>query len=220
MVVSLFYVVVVNNKMVAVSGGQTYRQQTAHSRLCRLRCPVGHHFGRQSATLTVYNNRLWFVAGRTVLPDQHARYRRRTERRRRKSADGVTWTQVTAHAPFAPRYQHLAFVMNGRLWVVGGRHFSGGIAGSFVGDAWSTTDGITWKHETVNARRHQFPDAGRTRAGQGDALWRSPGRFHEQCLADHRRLELVRDHAARPIRPTLHQRQPSSTGRCGSSAAK
>jgi N-acetylneuraminic acid mutarotase len=50
-----------------------------------------------------------------------------------------------------PRYQYSAFVLNGRLWVVGGRHATGGVPGAYVGDAWSTTDGVTWTKETVNA---------------------------------------------------------------------
>jgi N-acetylneuraminic acid mutarotase len=67
-----------------------------------------------------------------------------------KSSDGITWTQVTAHAQFAPRYQHSAYVLNGKLWVLGGRNATGGVPGTYVGDAWSTTDGATWTKENVN----------------------------------------------------------------------
>jgi hypothetical protein len=151
------YVVVVNNKMVAVSGGATY--QSTDGAFAPLSAPGALSaitLGRQSATLTAYNNALWFIAGRTVypinMPDTGA-----AQNDVWNSTDGgVTWNVVTAHAAFLPRYQHSAFVLNGKLWVVGGRAAFNGVPGKYVGDAWSTTDGVTWTKEIVNAVATSF----------------------------------------------------------------
>jgi len=161
------YVVVLNNKMVAVSGGQTYvSTDGAFAPLSAPGALSAITLGRQSATLTVYNNELWFVAGRTIYPITVPDIGDAQNDVWKSSDGGVTWTQVTAHAPFVPRYQHLAFVMNSRLWIVGGRQFSGGNPGSYVGDAWSTTDGITWRPESVNAVGTSFLMAGVQEAGK------------------------------------------------------
>jgi Big-like domain-containing protein len=58
-----------------------------------------------------------------------------------RSADGVTWTQVTQVAPFTPNANAKALVLNGRLYLIGG---VGGLPGS---DVWSTADGATWEEE-------------------------------------------------------------------------
>ena len=144
-------VVVFNNQMLAVAGGATYTSTTgAFTPLSAPGALTGTTtFGRQHATLTIYNNQLWFIAGRVhyplgmidtggVMNDVWT------------SADGITWTQVTANAQFAPRYEHVSFVANGRLWVLGGHTAVNGIAGSPSGDAWSSTDGLNWTLEHVN----------------------------------------------------------------------
>ena len=145
------YVVVFNNQMLAVSGGQTYTSTnglfTPVSTVNPVTGQTAH--GRQSATLTVYNNQLWFIAGREHYPiggpDPGSAMKDVWQ-----SSDGVNWTQVTASAAFSPRYQHSAYVANGKLWVLGGRAATGGVAGNYVGDAWSTTNGITWTPENAN----------------------------------------------------------------------
>lgn len=58
------------------------------------------------------------------------------------SADGITWTQVTAAAPWAARSGHTAVVYNSRMWILGGVS-----ATSFLNDCWSSADGITWTQE-------------------------------------------------------------------------
>ncbi len=59
------------------------------------------------------------------------------------SADGCTWTQECAAAPWSPRAYHQAVVHDGSLWVLGG--------GSYVpdyearNDVWRSSDGAHWE---------------------------------------------------------------------------
>ena len=59
------------------------------------------------------------------------------------STDGITWTRVTAAAPFAPRAEHALAVFSGRLWVVAGRNGAGSLD-----DVWSSFDGVNWELES------------------------------------------------------------------------
>jgi hypothetical protein len=144
-------VVVFNNQMLAVAGGQTFTSTTGQfAPLSAAGALTGTTTtGRQFASLTVYNNELWFIGGRVHyplnLPDIGSATNDVWE-----SADGITWTQVTANAAFSPRYQHSSFVANGKLWVMGGQGATAGIPGPPSNDAWSTTDGVTWHSENVS----------------------------------------------------------------------
>ncbi len=143
-------VVVFNNQMLAVSGGQTFSSTTGvFAPLSAPSALTASTLGRQLASLTIYNNQLWYIAGRVHYPLNQPDPGDATNDVW-KSADGITWTQVTANAAFSPRYEHSAFVANGKLWVFGGQAATGGIAGAAAGDAWSTTDGLTWTKESVN----------------------------------------------------------------------
>jgi hypothetical protein len=145
-------VVVFNNEMLAVSGGSTFSSTTG---VFTLKSAVGAltgsaAVGRQEASLTIYNNQLWYIAGRVHFPlnmiDTGSAMNDVWN-----SADGITWTQVTANAAFSPRYEHSAYVANGKLWVLGGQASTLGITGAAPADAWSTTDGLNWTRENVNA---------------------------------------------------------------------
>ncbi|HXU32935.1 MAG TPA: galactose oxidase [Thermoanaerobaculia bacterium] len=75
------------------------------------------------------------------------------------TADGVTWTQVMASAPWSPRNGHSALVYDGRLWVLGGwGKREDGTEGNLA-DVWSSADGKTWRRESTKApwapRNHQ-----------------------------------------------------------------
>jgi len=65
------------------------------------------------------------------------------------SADGKTWKQETAHAPWSPRAYHQAVVLNDKIYVIAG--------GNYVpshhakNDVWSSSDGVRWTCETENA---------------------------------------------------------------------
>ena len=62
------------------------------------------------------------------------------------SADGKTWTQETAAAPWSPRSYLQAVVHGDKIYVIAG--------GNYVpdtNDVWSSTDGKTWTQETAAA---------------------------------------------------------------------
>ena len=146
------YVVVFNNQLLAVSGGQTYTSTTGvFTQLSTTGALTGSTTtGRRNATLTAYNNQLWFIGGQVAYPITVPNTGDAMNDVW-KSSDGIAWTQVTAHAAFSPRFQHSAYVANGKLWVLGGRAVTTGVLGPYSGDAWSTTDGANWTKENTNA---------------------------------------------------------------------
>lgn len=60
------------------------------------------------------------------------------------SSDGVNWTQATASAPWACRWQLSYGVYDNKLWVVGGYDSSAG----YRTDAWYSPDGVNWTMAT------------------------------------------------------------------------
>jgi Kelch motif len=141
-------VIVFNGEMLAVSGGSIYSSTTGvFSQKAGSTTGVGGSIGRTHASLAIYNNQLWYIGGK---PDQTlASPSGSGTNDVWNSADGVTWTQVTASAQFAPRYEHSSFAANGKLWVYGGETIVNGVMGHSLGDAWSTTDGMNWTQENV-----------------------------------------------------------------------
>jgi hypothetical protein len=103
-----------------------------------------------------------------------------------KSSNGIDWVQVTANAPFARRMRHSAFVLNGRLWVLGGQ-ISDGAGGTLWSlDAWSTTDGVQWTEEDTDGLNASYltkvvepgaPDRvtliGGVQRGYSNAVWQT-----------------------------------------------
>ena len=90
---------------------------------------------RTEHTCVAFDNKLWIIGGRTGASSpaddlNDVWY----------SSDGVTWTQATASAAFAPRWYHSSIVHDGKMWVIGGRSFE---------DIWSSTDGVTWFQEST-----------------------------------------------------------------------
>jgi hypothetical protein len=96
---------------------------------------------RTGFTVAVNNGRLW-IQGGYIGQDTSNRLNDVWS-----TADGDTWTQATANAPFEPRYEHEMFAMNGKLFMVGG---SVPVVGR-RGDVWSSTDGANWTEETALA---------------------------------------------------------------------
>ena len=67
------------------------------------------------------------------------------------SADGVNWTRVVEHAPWAPRGQiGGAAVKDGRIWILGG----GTYYATDCADVWSSADGVEW---TCHTRKAPWP---------------------------------------------------------------
>ncbi|WGK69997.1 kelch repeat-containing protein [Candidatus Haliotispira prima] len=56
-----------------------------------------------------------------------------------KSADGVTWTEVTANAAFSIRRGHATVVLNNEIFIIGGFTNDGKI-----NDVWKSADGAVW----------------------------------------------------------------------------
>jgi hypothetical protein len=138
-----------NGAMWAVSGGSTYSSTDGVTWTPRSATgAIGGTFGggtngRGYASLTVYNGSLWYIAGAPDLQALPANALADVW----KSSNGIDWVQVTALAPFAKRLEHSAFVLNGRLWVFGGRVPDGAGGTDWALDAWSTTDGAQWTLE-------------------------------------------------------------------------
>lgn len=91
---------------------------------------LGQFSQRAGHASAVFNGLMWVIAGvgGTLQSDVWA------------SADGATWTQVTAGAAFGGRGDHAAAAYGGFLWVTGG--YVGG--SSDVNDVWKSADGQTW----------------------------------------------------------------------------
>lgn len=67
------------------------------------------------------------------------------------SSDGVTWTLVTASAPFNSRYEPGLTVFNGKMWLIGGASGSDYSSATFYNDVWNTSNGTTWTQADSNA---------------------------------------------------------------------
>jgi len=71
------------------------------------------------------------------------------------SSDGVHWTKVTDHAPWAARVWFSAVVYKGRMWILGG--WSNDPSKNW-NDVWYTADGVDWKRlktNTIWSERHE-----------------------------------------------------------------
>jgi hypothetical protein len=137
-------VVVFNGAMWAVSGGATFSSTDGVTWTPRSASgAIAGNVGRGYASLNVYNGSLWYIAGVPGFPVAPGAAVNDVW----KSSNGVDWVQVTASAPFAKRFRHQTFVMNGKLWVFGGQLSTGSNGSEWALDAWSTTDGLTWTAE-------------------------------------------------------------------------
>jgi hypothetical protein len=105
---------------------------------------------REYASFTVYNNKLWYIAGAKVVPvspGPPVQYTRIAVNDVWSSEDGISWTLVIQNQ-FSTRQQHAAFVLNDRLWVFGGQGAAN--APGPRNDAWSTSDGVTWVPQALS----------------------------------------------------------------------
>ncbi|HEV7358039.1 MAG TPA: kelch repeat-containing protein [Steroidobacteraceae bacterium] len=98
--------------------------------------PVGQTFpARTWHSVQVLNGRMYVVAGVSDTNyDTGVRYNDVWS-----SADGVSWRQETAAAPFAPRGLASVIAHNNELWLIGGFGF-----GAF-NDVWRSADGANWR---------------------------------------------------------------------------
>jgi hypothetical protein len=129
----------------------------------------------------VFKGRMWLLGGGTYDTPQHRQ--RLFYNDVWSSANGVDWTQATAHAPWSPREYHDVAVFDNRLWVLEGYYAKGGNRK----DVWYSSDGANWSElpNTPWAPRH----AASVFVYQ-NALWMVAG---NNMQSDVWRLDLVHD---------------------------
>lgn len=98
--------------------------------------------GRLDHSLTVFNDKLWLIGGEDGTFELDDIW---------MSEDGVNWELITADAEFPPRYGHATVVFNDRIYLIGGLNSNQGSGFGALNDVWSSTDGINWQIETVDA---------------------------------------------------------------------
>ncbi len=106
-------------------------------------------WGNRTKQQAVYfNNKLWVIGGKDH-PQQGYNYKNDVW----SSVDGVTWTQVTANAPWSARGDHSVVVYQNKLWVMGGYNTNNQptITATYYNDVWSSPDGINWTNVTAKA---------------------------------------------------------------------
>ena len=97
--------------------------------------------GRHAAGYVVHDGKMWIVGGD---PNQgHYQYDVWN------SSDGAEWHRVNGDkpVPWGPRALHCAYVLDGRIWVLGGQtmpHFAPSPTTVFYEDVWCTPDGVDW----------------------------------------------------------------------------
>jgi len=60
------------------------------------------------------------------------------------TADGVSWTQITASANFSARSDHASAEFDSKMWVAGGHDGS-----NYLSDVWHSADGSTWTQSST-----------------------------------------------------------------------
>lgn len=127
-------------------------------------------YGRRSATgVAVFQDKLWVMGGWIGTPNDppEKHYPQSTSLNDVwSSPDGVTWTRVVEHAPWAERVWFIAEVFAGRLWTIGG--FSNRGSHNFA-ESWYTEDGETWQRFAPEP--HWSPRHEPTIYVFDDALW-------------------------------------------------
>lgn len=124
------------------------------------RCEVAHAaYGKRAASaVAVYRDRLWLLGGRTPEPNdppEKGYPSITTHNDVWCSEDGITWTRVLEHAPWAPRQWTIAREYAGRLWLIGGHD---NVNSANFGDVWWTENGVDWhefRSERMFSPRHE-----------------------------------------------------------------
>jgi len=119
--------------------GRNWRQVTAHAAWA----PRAYHGA------VVFDNKIWIMGGGNYLPE-YAGYNDVWN-----SPDGVHWTRVADHAPWASRIWFSNVVYRNRIWVLGGWSDK---PWTNWHDVWFSADGKTWKElktDMVWSKRHE-----------------------------------------------------------------
>lgn len=97
--------------------------------------------GRHTAGYAIHDGKMWIVGG----DKNQGHYQRDVW----SSTDGVTWSEASRNAPWAPRVLHHTVAFKGRIWVLGGQTIPRFATSQdeetvFYNDVWWTTDGARW----------------------------------------------------------------------------
>jgi len=101
---------------------------------------------RLAAGLVEHRGRLWMLGGTENYYFGDAKSLKNDVW---SSADGGTWKEEVARAPWKPRAYHQAVAFNDRIYVLGGGNYVPGYE-SF-NDVWSSPDGVNWTCEMKSA---------------------------------------------------------------------
>ena len=101
---------------------------------------------RNGHSVLVYDGRLWVLGGWGLRDDGSEGNLADVW----STADGETWRQECAKAPWAPRNHHASVAFGGRLWVLGGWG-AGDLREGNLNDVWWTRDGKSWRPATGQA---------------------------------------------------------------------
>ena len=111
-----------------------------------------------ASAVVVYEGKLWLFGGRISkrnTPPEKGYEKYTTFNDVWCSADGVQWTRVLEHAPWAPRMWFISKVYAGKMWIVGGYDNA---HRKNLGDVWHSTDGVHWQQfaaQTSFEPRHE-----------------------------------------------------------------
>ncbi|MFO1021889.1 MAG: galactose oxidase [Planctomycetales bacterium] len=97
----------------------------------------------------VHDGKMWVLGGGNYVPAYHSKNDVWS------SEDGIRWTQVTEHAPWAGRLWFSSVVYRDHIWVLGGWTKE---PYKNLGDVWFSKDGKTWnqlKSNVIWKARHE-----------------------------------------------------------------
>lgn len=101
---------------------------------------------RLAAGTAVFRDRLWVLGGTENYYFGDASHLKNDVW---STADGKTWKQATAAAPWSPRAYLQAAAFDGKLWVIAGGNYVPDYEARH--DVWSSTDGENWECVTEQA---------------------------------------------------------------------
>ena len=113
---------------------------------------------RWAAAVAAYAGKLWLCGGSSPEasdPPEKSYPKSTTHNDVWSSPDGVTWTRVVEHAPWAQRMWFVSREYAGRLWIIGGFSNREGLN---LAESWYSTDGVAWtavKSDPMWSGRHE-----------------------------------------------------------------
>jgi hypothetical protein len=100
-----------------------------------------------------FGDHIWVIGGQTI--PQIARGEEKFYRDVWRTADGLTWEQVTPKEPFWPQRGMIggSVVLHGRMWILGGGTYDTTLRPErlYYNDVWSSADGVEWKQHVEHA---------------------------------------------------------------------